>query len=148
MSVSIPSGFECPLGRRHVLDRKHEVEIVVLARLLAEQRVNTPAAIEPDLDAWALERLHQNNHSCRFHPRTRTTTVHAMRVPRCSLGHTPAKLGLSSSPVTCRSVKPDEALRSRAAISAITRLPRSIARVKIALGCPSAVNGPPGGRDG
>jgi hypothetical protein len=38
-------------------------------------------------------------------------------------------------------VKPDDALRSRAAISAITRLPRSIARVKIALGCPSAFTG-------
>jgi YVTN family beta-propeller protein len=34
---------------------------------------------------------------------------------------------------------------SRAVISATTTLPFSIARLKIALGCPCAVNGPPGG---
>jgi hypothetical protein len=37
-----------------VFELEHDVEVVVFARLVFEQRVNTPAAVQPDIDSIGL----------------------------------------------------------------------------------------------
>jgi hypothetical protein len=42
---------------RHVIDADDDVEVVVVARLLLEERVHAPASVDPDLDVGVLQRL-------------------------------------------------------------------------------------------
>jgi hypothetical protein len=37
-----------------VFELDHDVEVVVFARLMLEQRINTPAAVQPDIDSPGL----------------------------------------------------------------------------------------------
>src|SRR5207247_9575204 len=46
----------------HVFQAYAEVEIVVRTRLCAEQRIDTPAALDPEVDAVTTQALHDLDH--------------------------------------------------------------------------------------
>ncbi len=53
--LNVPACAERLLDLRGVLEPRDEVEIVVRPRLLAEERVDRPAAVQPELDPQSFE---------------------------------------------------------------------------------------------
>src|SRR5437763_16010514 len=52
---------------RRLVERGYEIEIVVRARLLAEERVDAPAAVEPSREAGGGDRIEQPSDLFRGH---------------------------------------------------------------------------------
>ena len=61
----LPLRHLVPVPAEHFDEQRHsrasddDVQVVVLARLLAEQGIDAPASVEPDLDVGAFERVHE-----------------------------------------------------------------------------------------
>jgi hypothetical protein len=53
--LNVPACAERLLDLRGVLEPRDEVEVVVRPRLLAEERVDRPAAVQPELDPESFE---------------------------------------------------------------------------------------------
>jgi hypothetical protein len=70
------------LDLRAVLEPGHAVEVVVRSRLLPEQRVDRPAAVEPDRDAARLQMREQVEDTHGVHLRLRLSLASAPRHAR------------------------------------------------------------------
>ena len=63
----------------------HEVEVVMSPCLTFEQRVNAPAAVEPDIDAIGLQQVDDSQQALSVHRSTRlATAIGPLRHPRDS----------------------------------------------------------------